>query len=128
MCAFKGANLALVFLLELGVLVGVGIWGFTLPAGVFTRVIAGLGGPVLFILMWALFGAGSNARFQLRGRWRLALELLWFGGGALAWYQAAGPIAGLAFFAVWAFTAAVRVGVQGGLIVDIGAEEIGDQA
>jgi hypothetical protein len=29
---------------------------------------------------------------------------------------------------VWAFTAAVRVGVQGGLIVDIGAEEIGDQA
>jgi hypothetical protein len=29
---------------------------------------------------------------------------------------------------VGALTAAVRVGVQGGLIVDIGAEEIGDQA
>jgi hypothetical protein len=120
--AVKGANLALMFLLELGVLVGVGIWGFTLPAGWITRVAAGLGGPAVFVLMWAMFGAGGGARIQLTGVWRLGLELIWFGGGALAWYQAVGPIVGLVFFALWAVTAAVRVGLQGGLLVDIGTD------
>ncbi|WP_328400937.1 YrdB family protein [Nocardia sp. NBC_00403] len=124
MRAIKGANLVVVFLLELGVLVGVGIWGFTLPSGTATRIVAGLGAPALFTLMWALFGAGTTARFQLYGGWRLALELLWFGGGALAWCQVAGPIAGAGFFAMWAITAAVRAGAQGGLIVDIGQAEV----
>ncbi|MFQ6330816.1 YrdB family protein [Nocardia sp. CWNU-33] len=89
-----------------------------------TRIVAGLGAPALFTLMWALFGTGTTARFQPYGGWRLALELLWFGGGALAWYQVAGPIAGVGFFAMWAITAAVRAGAQGGLIVDIGQAEV----
>ncbi|WP_228000543.1 YrdB family protein [Nocardia australiensis] len=119
MGAIKGANLALMFLLELGVLVGVCVWGFTLPSGPITRIVAGVGTPALFLIMWALFGAAKDARFRLVGGWRVALELLWFGGGALAWYEVAGWMAGVGFFALWTITAVVRAGWQGGLIVDV---------
>ncbi|MEU8895913.1 YrdB family protein [Nocardia sp. NPDC048505] len=104
----KGANLVVMFLLELGVIAGAATWGFTLDGSLLLRVVAGLVGPALFIYMWALFGAAANARFPLRGRWRLALELIWFGGGALAWGVAVGPVPGGAFFAVWALNALIR--------------------
>ncbi|MFD6157194.1 YrdB family protein [Nocardia sp. NPDC060256] len=114
----KGANLFGTFLLELGVLAGVAVWGFTLPAGLLVRVIAGVATPALFVLMWALFGAGSTPRFPLRGTWRLALELIWFGGGALAWATATTPVTGLVFVALWAVNALLRVLLQGGLLLD----------
>ncbi|MFI7004580.1 YrdB family protein [Nocardia sp. NPDC050175] len=114
----KGANLFGTFLLELGVLAGAAVWGFTLPADVLVRIIAGVGTPALFALMWALFGAGSTPRFPLRGPWRAALELIWFGGGALAWSTATTPPIGLIFSALWAINALLRVLLQGGLLLD----------
>lgn len=114
----KGANLFGTFLLELGVLAGVAVWGFTLPAGVVVRLLAGVGAPILFILMWAMFGAGSTPRFPLRGPWRVALELIWFGGGALAWSTATTPLIGLIFFALWATNALLLRRLQGGLLLD----------
>ncbi|MFI6169823.1 YrdB family protein [Nocardia sp. NPDC051052] len=118
MQVLKGANLFGTFLLELGVLAGAGVWGCTLPAGIVVRVLAGVGAPVLFILMWAMFGAGSTPRFPLRGAWRVALELIWFGGGALAWATATTPVVGLIFFATWAINALLRFRLQGGLVLD----------
>src|ERR1044072_6774531 len=63
----KGANLALMFFLELGVLVSVGYWGFTVSPNWAIKLLAGLGGMALFIGAWALFGAGggANATFPL---------------------------------------------------------------
>ncbi|WP_405164050.1 YrdB family protein [Nocardia sp. NBC_01499] len=118
MHVLKGANLFVTFLLELGVIAAAAVWGFTLPAGVLVRVVAGLAAPTLFILMWALFGAGSTPRFPLRGGWRLALELIWFGGGALALATATTPLTGLIFFALWAINALLRVRLQGSLLLD----------
>ncbi|MFB8275518.1 YrdB family protein [Nocardia colli] len=106
------------FLLELGVIAAVAFWGFTLDASVLVRVVAGLATPALFVLMWALFGAGSSPRFPLRGTWRLALELIWFGGGALAWSTATTTLTGLIFFALWAINALLRVRLQGSLLLD----------
>ncbi|CAM4393244.1 YrdB family protein [Nocardia ninae] len=116
MSGLKGANQVAFFLLELGVVAAAAVWGFTMPGSVLVRVVTGLMAPTLFILMWALFGAGTNPRFPLTGRWRLALELIWFGGGALAWASATTPLVGMIFFGLWAINAWLRVRLQGSLI------------
>ncbi|MEV0591111.1 YrdB family protein [Nonomuraea cavernae] len=86
----KGANMALMFFLELGVLASVGYWGFTLNGSWGVKLLAGLGGVALFVAAWALFGAGggTNAVFPATGLARAVLEIVWFGGGALALYAA----------------------------------------
>ncbi|WP_202804851.1 YrdB family protein [Nocardia brasiliensis] len=114
----RAVNLVVMFLLELGVIAGVAVWGFSVSGGLVVRVVAGVLAPLLFILMWAMFGAAADARFPLTGAWRVALELIWFGGGALAWSAAVSPLAGVLFFAVWAVNAVMRVLIQGGLNVD----------
>ncbi|WP_107656766.1 YrdB family protein [Nocardia suismassiliense] len=116
MSGVKGGNLGAMFLLELGVVAAAAVWGFTMPGSVLVRVVTGLMAPTLFVLMWALFGAGANPRFPLAGRWRVALELIWFGGGALAWASATTVLVGVIFFALWAINAALRVRLQGSLI------------
>ncbi|MEV0296431.1 YrdB family protein [Nocardia sp. NPDC050710] len=116
----KGANLFLMFLLELGVIAGACAWGFTLDAPMGLRISAGLIAPLLFVMMWALFGAAGNARFRLYGPWRIALELIWFGGGAIAWSVAASTAVGLTFFALWAINALVRYLLDGTLMVEVG--------
>ncbi|MFI9402556.1 YrdB family protein [Nocardia sp. NPDC052316] len=116
MSGLKGANLVAMFLLELGVVAAAAVWGFTMPGSVLVRVVTGLMAPTLFILMWAMFGAGQNRRFPLTGRWRLALEVIWFGGGALAWASATNLLVGVIFFVLWAVNAVLRVRLQGNLI------------
>ncbi|WP_203218315.1 YrdB family protein [Nocardia brasiliensis] len=118
MRAVNGVNLGLMFLLEVGVIAGACVWGFTTSGGLVLRVSLGVLAPVLFILMWALFGAAADARFPLTGPWRVALELIWFGGGALAWATATESVVGLVFFASWVVNAVLRVLIQGGLTVD----------
>ncbi|MBO3750348.1 YrdB family protein [Streptosporangiaceae bacterium NEAU-GS5] len=101
MTALKGANAALMFFLELGSLIGLGYWGFTLDAGWVLRILAGLGAPALFATLWGLFaaGGGQNAKFALHGLARAAFEIAWFGAGAAALY-AAGAITWATVFAI----------------------------
>ncbi|MGW5682533.1 YrdB family protein [Nonomuraea sp. NPDC003754] len=86
----KGANLALMFFLELGVIGAVGYWGFTAGSSWALRLLLGLGAPVLFGVLWGLFaaGGGANATYPLTGIARGLFEVAWFGGGALALYAA----------------------------------------
>ncbi|MFI6734595.1 YrdB family protein [Nonomuraea sp. NPDC050451] len=107
----KGANAILMFFLELGVLASVGYWGFTLSAAWWIKVLAGVGAPALFIAAWALFGAGggANATFPLTGLARAALEILWFGGGAVALYASGLVTPAVVFFAVFVVNAVLRI-------------------
>ncbi|MFC5816633.1 YrdB family protein [Nonomuraea harbinensis] len=107
----KGANLALMFFLELGVLVSAGYWGFTLSQHWGVKLLAGLGAPALFIVAWALFGAGggANAVIPLTGLARAALEILWFGGGALALYAAGAALPAGALAALFVVNAVLRI-------------------
>ncbi|NRQ38692.1 YrdB family protein [Nonomuraea sp. NN258] len=107
----KNANLALMFVLELGVLAAVGYWGFTLNAGWPIKLLAGLGGPALFIAAWALFGAGggANATFPATGLARVVLEIVWFGGGAAALYAAGAATPAIAFAAAFIVNAVLRL-------------------
>lgn len=107
----KGANLALMFFLELGVIAAAGYWGFTVNQSWLIKVVAGLGAPALFIAAWALFGAGggANATFPATGIWRAVLEILWFGGGAAALYAAGAATPAAVFAILFVLNAALRI-------------------
>ncbi len=107
----KGANMALMFLLELGVLASTGYWGFTVSSNWAIKVLAGLGVPALFIAAWALFGAagGENATFPAIGAARVVLEIVWFGGGALALYAAGAVTPAAVFAALFILNAVLRI-------------------
>ncbi|MFI6477462.1 YrdB family protein [Nonomuraea sp. NPDC050663] len=109
MTIFKGANLLLMFLLELGVLFAAGLWGFTLQAGWLVRIVAGLGAPGVFIAVWALFGAANGAKIPLTGLARLVLELVWFGGGAVLLYLATSAAPAAVFFGLWVLNGILRL-------------------
>ncbi|WP_067178664.1 YrdB family protein [Microtetraspora niveoalba] len=107
--AAKGTNLALMFFLELGVLVSVGYWGFTLGAPLAVRILAGLGAPAVFATLWGLFAAANGARFKLHGPARAAFEIAWFGGGAAALVASGLVTGGAVFAALYVVNAVLRL-------------------
>lgn len=109
MSVAKNANLLLMFVLELGVLASVGYWGFTLSPNWGIKLLAGLGGPAVFIAVWALFGAANDATFPLTGIWRVLLEVVWFGGGATALYLAGAATPAVIFATVFVVNAVLRI-------------------
>lgn len=104
-----GANLLVMFLLELGVLAAVGYWGFTLSAPWWLRIIVALGGIACFIAIWALFGAAGGATYPATGIWRVVLEIGWFGGGAGALALAGNTTLAVVFAIVFVLNAALRL-------------------
>jgi hypothetical protein len=107
--AIKGVAAAVMFFLELGVLVSVAYWGFTTGSNLAVRLLAGAGAPALFAVLWGLFMAGGKAPHQLHGIARGVFEVAWFGGGALALVASGLTTAGLAFGAVYLADAALRL-------------------
>ncbi|MDR8410376.1 YrdB family protein [Nonomuraea sp. 3-1Str] len=107
----KGANLALMFVLELGVLASAAYWGFTVSPNWAVKLLAGLGAPALFIAAWAMFGAngGANAVVPLTGAARALQEIVWFGGGALALYAAGLATPAVLFAAAFVVNAVLRI-------------------
>ncbi|WP_308249983.1 YrdB family protein [Sphaerisporangium fuscum] len=94
----KGANAALMFFLELAVYLSVGYWGFTVSPNWLLKILLGVGGPVLFGVVWGIFGS-PKASIPLHGVGRVVLEVLWFGGGIAA-AAAAGLVTTSVVFAV----------------------------
>lgn len=87
MKAMKAANLGVLFLIELGAFAAAAYWGFTLDAPTPVTWLAGLGAPLVLIVLWALFGS-PRARFKTRGAGRAAFEVVWFGAGVAALFAA----------------------------------------
>ena len=81
----KSANLALAFVLELGVLAALAYWGYTTGANNGTVLQIGLCIllPVIGIGVWAVWGAPQSKR-RLTGVGLLILRIVFFGVGALA--------------------------------------------
>ncbi|MEO3810537.1 YrdB family protein [Sphaerisporangium sp. B11E5] len=103
----KGANMALMFFLELGVYLAAGYWAFTAaPSG--WALPAAVALPLLFAVVWGVFGA-PKARVPLRGVARAALEIVWFGGGVAAAFAAGLPAAAAVFAALFLLNAVLRV-------------------
>ncbi|MEW9531591.1 YrdB family protein [Microbispora sp. NPDC049125] len=107
--AAKGSVAALMFFLELGVLISVARWGFTRDSGLVVRILLGVGGPVVLATLWGLFAAGGRARHQLHGVARAAFETAWFGCGAAALAASGLVTAGVVFAFLYLADAALRL-------------------
>ncbi|MGA4542523.1 YrdB family protein [Uniformispora flossi] len=98
MGVIKGINLGVIFLMELAVLAAAGLWGFTFRPQLIWRLLLGLGGPAVLIVLWGMFGA-PTASHKLHGAARVVFELGWFGTGVVA-LAAAGYLTRAVVFAV----------------------------
>ena len=77
----KGANLAVRFLLELCALGALGYWGFKTGNGTLTKVVLGVGSPLVAAAVWGVF-VSPQAAVQLPGLVVLILQALVFGSAA----------------------------------------------
>ena len=95
----KNANMALAFLLELGVLAALIYWGFSTESPLLVKIVLGIGAPVVAVLVWAILGAPNSAR-RLTGIWYWLLRIGFdaVGGGAL--FVANQPALGAIFVVV----------------------------
>jgi hypothetical protein len=85
--AIRAANDVLRFSLELASLAGLAIWGWrTGPTGV--SLLLAVAAPLAAAVLWGAFVAPKAPR-PTRDPWRLVLEVVVFGAGALA-FAAAG--------------------------------------
>src|SRR5262245_10092173 len=96
----KSANLALSFFLELCMLAALGYWGFTTSGELGTRIIFGIGAPLVAAVVWGIFLAPASSR-RLHDPFHLALEVLIFGLAIMALYAAGQPAWALIFGIVY---------------------------
>jgi len=99
MSALKMLNLAVVFLLELCMLVAVGYWGFKTQNSWLMKILFGIGLPVLIAVLWGTFLAPKATR-PLRGASFLTLELILFSTGAFALFASGKPTLGWTYIIV----------------------------
>jgi hypothetical protein len=78
MSIIKGANLAVRFLLELCALAALAYWGFKTGTGPISKMVLGIGAPLLAAVVWATFVA-PGASIQVPGPLRLVLQVVIFG-------------------------------------------------
>ncbi|AYF75758.1 DUF2568 domain-containing protein [Nocardia yunnanensis] len=109
MSVLKGANLALMFSLELAVLGSALWWGASVSAPLAVRITAAVAAAAMFVVVWALFGAAKDAKYPQTGWRRVALEVCWFGAAAILLGFAWTPWAGMVLFAVWLANGALRL-------------------
>jgi hypothetical protein len=77
----KGANLTLRFLLELCALGDLGYWGFKTGNATITKIVLGVGAPLVAAVVWGVF-VSPQASVQLPGVLVLVLQVLVFGSAA----------------------------------------------
>jgi uncharacterized membrane protein len=81
--SLRNLNLALRFVLELLVLVGLFLWGISASDDLPFQLVAGLGLPLLVMVVWGLFVA-PKARYRLKDPTRLVVEIGVWALGTLA--------------------------------------------
>lgn len=91
----KSLNVGLRFLLELGLLLAYGYWGFQTHDGI-GQWLLGVGTPLIVAIIWGLFFAPKSAR-RLRNPLRLVMEIVIFGIGVLALWMTGQSILALVF-------------------------------
>ena len=94
----RGLVLVVRFLLELGLLGALTVWGFTVGGGLGAWLL-GLGAPVLAAVVWGWFVA-PKARRPVPVAARVAIELALFGAAAVALAATGRAALAVAFFAL----------------------------
>ena len=102
----RGISLGVAYVLELAVLFAVGSWGFTLSSSLPLQLLAGMGIAALMAGLWAILAA-PKASVPLHGAANAAFQIAWFGVGAMAFWAAGSPLAGLVLAAVYVTNALI---------------------
>lgn len=85
MNALKALNLLVRFLLELGTLAAVAYWSFQTRSDWFTKLLFGIGLPLLIAVTWGLI-MSPKAPYRLRGIPFTIMDFVLLGSGAAALY------------------------------------------
>lgn len=86
----RSLNGLLSFLLELAMLAAFVVWGFKVGKTTFTKIMLGIGIPLVTIVLWALYMA-PRASMRVIGPWLPIVTLTAFLAGAAALYAAKRP-------------------------------------
>jgi hypothetical protein len=100
MDSIKLLNLLVRFLLELCILVILGYWGFKTGGSIITKSLLGVGGPLMFAVVWGTFLAPKSS-MRLHEPWFLILEIVLFGLAAWALHATGKTSLTYAFGAVY---------------------------
>jgi len=98
----KMINIGLRFLLELGILVILGYWGFRTGEKTLTRILLGIGAPILFAVAWGTFLAPKSS-MKLDEPWLFLLEIAIFGLAGWALYNTGKVILAIPFGIIYLF-------------------------
>ena len=90
MILLKSTNLALAFLLELGMLAALGYWGFHTGESSISRISLGLGAPLLSATVWGIF-LSPKATVKVPRVIKFILQVIVFGAAVAALFAADHP-------------------------------------
>ena len=90
----RNLNLGFRFILEMAVLVGLFLWGFSLSDQLVVQLVLGLGAALLAMVVWGLFVA-PKAKRRLPDPARLVVELAVFGAAVLAYVSSGNLFVGI---------------------------------
>lgn len=91
-------NLAILFLVELGMLAAMGYWGFYTHTGI-SAWLWGLGLPMAVILLWSIWAAPKSDR-RLKMPYRACFAGALFGLAAFLLYRAGQEVCAIVFMIV----------------------------
>lgn len=111
MDGFRATILAIRFLCELGLLVGLAYWRFTAGEGA-TAWLLGIGAPAVATVVWGLLVA-PKARYPVSMPIRLSIEIDLFILATLALWFADAPVAGLLLGLIGSTTSALNAATEG---------------
>lgn len=92
--SMRSLNLAFRFILELAVLAALLSWGFRSSTELLIQLVLGLGAVAVTIIIWGTFVSPKAPR-RLEDPARVALEMVVFGAGALAFVASGALVLGL---------------------------------
>lgn len=98
----KFANLGVRFLLELCILVILGYWGFKTGGQTLTKVLLGVGSPLLFAIIWGAFLAPKSS-MRLQEPWLFLVEIALFGLATWALFSTGRVGLTVAFLSIYIF-------------------------
>jgi hypothetical protein len=89
--SMRTLNLVFRFILEIVVLVALFLWGLSVSDQLIIDLVLALGAPAVVIVVWGLFVAPRASR-RLPDPRRLAVEIVVFGAGVVAFLAAGQPL------------------------------------
>lgn len=104
----KVVNLAVIFLLEVCLLVIFGLWGFTTGDSLGLKVLLGIGTPALVAVFWGMFMA-PKARRRFPSPWHQVAQVVIFGIATFALAGAGQQTLAIIFAVVFAITFILRL-------------------